>query len=76
MRHREELKKKAQEAINKSAVLGPDIHLEDFDKSDVSHRYIIGHRTPFDSKGRTGTIDHVGIGFDGKGARRHIFSER
>jgi uncharacterized protein len=40
MRHREELKKKAMEAINKSAVLGPDIHLEDFDKSAVSHRYL------------------------------------
>jgi uncharacterized protein len=40
MRHREELKKKATEAINKSAVLGPDIHLEDFDKSDVPHRYL------------------------------------
>lgn len=40
MRNREELKKKAQGAINKSAALGPDIHLEDFDKSDVPHRYI------------------------------------
>ncbi len=40
MHNREELKKKAQGAINKSAVLGPDIHLEDFDKSDVPHQYL------------------------------------
>lgn len=40
MRNREELTKKAQGAINKSAVLGPDIHLEDFDKSDVPHQYL------------------------------------
>jgi uncharacterized protein len=40
MYNRDELKKKAQGAINKSAVLGPDIHLEDFDKSDVPHQYI------------------------------------
>jgi uncharacterized protein len=40
MYNRDELKKKAQEAINKTAVLGPDIHLEDFDKSDVPHQYI------------------------------------
>jgi uncharacterized protein len=40
MYNRDELKKKAQGAISKSAVLGPDIHLEDFDKSDVPHQYI------------------------------------
>ncbi len=40
MRNREELKKKAKEAIKKSAVLGPDIHLEDFDTSDIPHKYL------------------------------------
>jgi uncharacterized protein len=40
MHNREELKKKAQDAINKAAVIGPDIHLEDFYKSDVPHKDI------------------------------------
>jgi uncharacterized protein len=40
MHNWDELKKKAQGAINKSAVLGPDIQLEDFDKSGVPHQYI------------------------------------
>lgn len=40
MHNREQLKKKAQEAIHKSAVLGPDIPLEEFDNTDVSHKYL------------------------------------
>lgn len=40
MRSREQLKKKAQEAIHKLATLGPDIHLENFDKSEVAHKYL------------------------------------
>ena len=40
MRSREQLKKKAQEAVHKLAALGPDIHLENFDKSDVPHQYL------------------------------------
>lgn len=40
MRSREQLKKKAQEAVHKLAALGPDIHLENFDKSEVPHQYL------------------------------------
>ncbi|MFO8084157.1 MAG: SufD family Fe-S cluster assembly protein [Desulfobacterales bacterium] len=40
MYNREELRKKAQNSIHKPSVLGPDVHLEDFDKPDVSHQYL------------------------------------
>ena len=40
MRNREELKQKAQHALKKAAVLGPDIDLEEYDVSDVAHEMI------------------------------------
>jgi Fe-S cluster assembly scaffold protein SufB len=40
MYSRQELRKKAQAAIDKPGTLGPDINLEDFDKSDLPHPYL------------------------------------
>ncbi len=40
MHNRKKLKEKAEKAMNKSAALGSDINLDEFDKSDVSHEYL------------------------------------
>ncbi|MDY6909588.1 MAG: SufD family Fe-S cluster assembly protein [Thermodesulfobacteriota bacterium] len=37
---REQLREKALKAVNKPAAIGPDIHLEEFDKRSVAHEYM------------------------------------
>jgi hypothetical protein len=37
---REQLREKALKAVNKAAAIGPDIHLEEFDKRPVAHEYM------------------------------------
>lgn len=37
---REQLREKALKAVNKPAAIGPDIHLEEFDKRPVAHEYM------------------------------------
>ncbi|QCQ20997.1 SufB/SufD family protein [Desulfoglaeba alkanexedens] len=37
---REQLREKALKAVNKAAAIGPDVHLEEFDKRPVAHEYM------------------------------------
>ncbi len=41
---REQLREKALKAVNKTAAIGPDIHLEEFDKRPVTHEYMPDER--------------------------------
>jgi hypothetical protein len=40
MLDREELKRRAAKAIDKKAAIGPDVDLNEFDRSLVSHQYL------------------------------------
>ncbi|MGA7878379.1 MAG: SufD family Fe-S cluster assembly protein, partial [Desulfoferrobacter sp.] len=40
MYDREQLKEKAKKAVSKAAAIGPDINLDEFQKSPVDHKYL------------------------------------
>lgn len=40
MHYRDQLKEKAQQAVNKKAAIGPDLDLDQFDDAPVSHSYL------------------------------------